>query len=67
MTDNTPLSIVPFAGSAVGLGIGVAALFKQMDLYDDFVQIGKQHTRLQIFNETLAPEFAMEYAFLEGM
>ncbi|KAG0360517.1 hypothetical protein BG005_010541 [Podila minutissima] len=54
-------------GSAVGLGIGVAALFKQMDLYDDFVQIGKQHTRLQIFNETLAPEFAMEYAFLEGM
>ncbi|KAF9280204.1 hypothetical protein BGZ74_002655, partial [Mortierella antarctica] len=42
-------------GSAVGLGIGVAALFKQMDLYDDFVQIGKQHTRLQIFNETLRP------------
>ncbi|KAG0342758.1 hypothetical protein BG000_001618 [Podila horticola] len=54
-------------GSAVGLGTGVAALFKQMGIYDDFVQVGKQHTRLQIFNETLAPEFSMEYAFLEGM
>ncbi|KAG0039334.1 hypothetical protein BGZ82_008663 [Podila clonocystis] len=54
-------------GSAVGLGIGVAALFEQMGILDDFVQIGKQHTCLQIFNETLAPEFQMDYAFLERM
>lgn len=41
--------------------------FSLVGIFDDFVKIGKQHTRLQIFNETLEPEFSMDYDFLEGM
>lgn len=54
-------------GSAVSLGTGVAALFKQMGIFDDFVKIGKPHTRLQIFDENLEPKFSMDYDSLEGM
>ncbi|KAF9021111.1 hypothetical protein BGZ52_001990 [Haplosporangium bisporale] len=36
-------------------------------IFDDFVKIGKPHTRLQIFDENLEPKFSMDYDSLEGM
>ncbi|KAF9405918.1 hypothetical protein BGZ94_003333 [Podila epigama] len=46
-------------GSAIGLGTSVAALFQQMGIYDDFVAIGKQFTKLQIYKENLDLEYCL--------
>ncbi|KAF9371804.1 hypothetical protein CPC16_002845, partial [Podila verticillata] len=47
-------------GSALSLGAGIAPLFKQMGIYDEFLAIAKPYNEMRIFNDKLKPEYTMD-------
>lgn len=52
-------------GSAIILGSGAGALLEQMEIYDEFVKLGKHATKMDIYNGNLKPGFTMDYGWLE--
>ncbi|KAF9292662.1 hypothetical protein BGZ74_000216 [Mortierella antarctica] len=52
-------------GSAIILGSGAGALLEQMEIYDEFVELGKHATKMDIYNGNLKPGFTMDYGWLE--
>ncbi|KAG0330269.1 hypothetical protein BG000_011764, partial [Podila horticola] len=48
-------------GSALSLGGVVASLFKQIGIYDEFVELGKKATHTYTYKEDLKFDFALDY------
>lgn len=48
-------------GSALSLGGVVASLFKQVGIYDEFVELGKKVTHTYAYKEDLKFDFALDY------
>ncbi|KAF9407895.1 hypothetical protein BGZ94_002525, partial [Podila epigama] len=48
-------------GSALVLGANVAPLFRQLGVYDEFVELGREQVEVQMFNENLEHQFNMDF------
>lgn len=49
----------------MSLGATVGPLFRQLDIWDEFVQRSKFHESFQIHNEDLTPSHEIQYPWLE--
>ncbi|KFH66267.1 hypothetical protein MVEG_08366 [Podila verticillata NRRL 6337] len=49
---------------SVALGTGIAPLFQQLGIYDDFKKLGKPYTQLELFNEDLTPELVQDCSWI---
>ncbi|KAF9428988.1 hypothetical protein BGZ94_000217 [Podila epigama] len=54
-------------GAALSLGAGVAPLFTQMGIYDEFIRIAKHYNQLHVWDEDLNPQFSMDGTWIEGV
>ncbi|KAF9407894.1 hypothetical protein BGZ94_002524 [Podila epigama] len=58
--------IKPF-GSAITLGAGMAALFQQLGLYEDFIRVAKPYCQTQVYTDDLQPSYTMNIEFLANI
>lgn len=54
-------------GSAMILGTGAGPLLEQLGIYDEFVELAKHATKMDIYNENLKHAFTMDYGWLEKL
>ncbi|KAF8917735.1 hypothetical protein BGZ52_013190, partial [Haplosporangium bisporale] len=51
--------------SAMILGTGAGPLLQQLGIYDEFVELAKHATKMDIYNGNLKHAFTMDYGWLE--
>ncbi|KAF9387531.1 hypothetical protein CPB97_002432 [Podila verticillata] len=54
-------------GSAMILGTGAGPLLEQLGIYDEFVELAKHATKMDIYNGNLKHAFTMDYGWLEKL
>ncbi|KAG0342046.1 hypothetical protein BG004_005770 [Podila humilis] len=69
---NIPFTVLERAhvikplGSAIVLGTGVAPMFEQMGIWEEFTRIGKHYDQMGIFDENLKPSYDMNIEWLKN-
>lgn len=61
------LQKIIFTGSAIVLGTGVAPIFQQLGIWEEYTRIGKHYLQMGIFDENLKHAYDMDIDWLKRM